>query len=92
MSKLQFTKIIAALNEKANRPCEACGVNNWSVLSDYSIFPLMSDPRVQSTDRFLPCVVVVCMNCGRTQFFNVHILGLGSELGFPEAGEALDAN
>ena len=32
----------------------------------------------------LPSVVVVCGNCGFTEFYNVHRLGVAVELGLPE--------
>ena len=34
----------------------------------------------------LPCVVVVCGNCGFTEFYNVHRLGLGAVLNVPDPG------
>jgi hypothetical protein len=34
----------------------------------------------------LPCICVVCMNCGFTEFYNVHVLGLAETLGLPKAG------
>ena len=40
-------------------------------------------PKQEGT---MPCVVVVCRNCGFTEFYNVHILGLGQSLGLPSPG------
>jgi hypothetical protein len=34
----------------------------------------------------MPCICVVCMNCGLTEFHNVHVLGLAEALGIPKAG------
>lgn len=40
-------------------------------------------PKQEGT---MPCVVVVCRNCGFTEFYNIHILGLSLILGIPAAG------
>ena len=37
----------------------------------------------------LPCVVTTCMNCGYTEMYNVHVLGIGRELGLPDPGVPL---
>lgn len=90
MSKEQLGSVIEVLDKKANRPCEACGVNAWTVLSQFSSFPVYDAPGIQpNTGSFLPCIIVICSNCGRTQFFNVHVLGVAKLLGFgpSEGGE-----
>jgi hypothetical protein len=37
----------------------------------------------------LPCIATVCMNCGFTEFYNVHVLGLAEVLGIPKAGSPI---
>jgi hypothetical protein len=37
----------------------------------------------------LPCVVVTCMNCGLTEFYNAHVLGVAAVLGIPPPGVPL---
>lgn len=36
-----------------------------------------------------PCIAVICLNCGRMEFYNVHVLGVGQILGVPAAGEPI---
>ena len=37
----------------------------------------------------LPCILVTCMNCGFTEFYNVHVLGIAEGLGVPPGGGPL---
>src|ERR1039457_2555313 len=37
----------------------------------------------------LPCIAVICMNCGFTEFYNVHVLGVAAILGIPGPGVPL---
>lgn len=34
------------------------------------------------TNQALPCIVLVCGNCGFTEFYNIHVLGVAGVLGF----------
>jgi len=42
-------------------------------------------PPVQpfSIPATLPCIVLLCMNCGLTGLYNVHVLGVAEILGIP---------
>jgi hypothetical protein len=39
-----------------------------------------------SQPKGMPCIAVVCGNCGYTEFYNVHALGVASLLGVPNPG------
>jgi hypothetical protein len=49
----------------------------------------MPPPGTVSMSPSLPCVVVICGNCGFTEFYNVHRLGVAAALGVPEPGVAI---
>src|SRR5579871_596830 len=49
--------------------------------------PTMPPPG--ATPSTMPCVVTVCTNCGFTEFYNVHVLGVASDLGVPPPGDFL---
>jgi hypothetical protein len=55
----------------------------------------MSSNRMALTEAnpmpaMLPCIVVICFNCGRTETYNAHILGLASDLNLPAPGVPID--
>jgi len=37
----------------------------------------------------MPCVSVICTNCGFTEFYNIHILGVADALKIPKPGVPL---
>ena len=51
--------------------------------------PMMPGIPTGPVQFALPCVVTVCMNCGYTEMYNVHVLGIGKELGVPDPGVPL---
>jgi predicted nucleic-acid-binding Zn-ribbon protein len=34
----------------------------------------------------MPCIAVLCTNCGYMEFYNVHVLGIAGALGVPNPG------
>ena len=75
----QTKEIVEILNSKI-RGCQACGQQgSWRLMFDALFVPLRGG--VQS----LPCVVLICQNCGNTQLHHVFTLGLGPLLGIEQA-------
>ena len=74
----QQRTIATLLNEKL-RPCAACGVpKTWNLVSEGIVYaPLQAVLSSQA----LPCVALVCSNCGHMQLHHVFTLGLGPLLG-----------
>lgn len=56
------------------------------LLSGYKPVPQLS----RTETGMLPCVSTVCDNCGHTEMYSVHTLGLASILNVPPPGEAID--
>lgn len=50
--------------------CQLCGLNTWTV--DRQIAELIH----MTGNRAVPCVVVVCNNCGNTLLLNAVVLGI----------------
>ena len=46
----------------------------------------MPHPGTVSMSPSLPCIVVICGNCGFTEFYNVHRLGVAAALNVPDPG------
>ena len=45
------------------------------------------DPPAPGTPTAaVPCIITTCMNCGFTEFYNVHVLGIADALGIPPGG------
>jgi hypothetical protein len=49
----------------------------------------MPPPGSYFVSPTLPCVVVICENCGFTEFYNVHRLGIAGVLNVPDPGVPL---
>jgi len=98
----QQQKITDKLGVKIAQPCPGCGQNMRRLIPELVSLttsptpvqiPLnalywgrgkMPPPPFQPS--FLPCIVVLCMNCGFTELYNVHILGVADVLGIPPPG------
>jgi hypothetical protein len=90
MTADQLGKVVATMQEKANRPCEACGESDWRVAPHFVLIQGQSKPSAPyRPETLLPSIITICGNCGNTQFFNVHPLGLAKLLGFPPPGGKL---
>ena len=46
----------------------------------------MPPPGTSDPPSALPCIAVVCTNCGHTEFYNVHALGVAQVLGIQALG------
>jgi len=84
----QQQKIVEALNAKNINPCPSCGKEKtWSVGPALVLFVLQPNPSqgVTMTGQSLPCIPLICSNCGNTMFHNAVTLGLGEVLGLRTA-------
>jgi hypothetical protein len=53
------------------------------------MMPPPGTPTGGTTQFTVPCVLVVCMNCGHTEFYNAHVLGVAKALNIPDPGVPL---
>ncbi len=77
-SKEKQEKAIKWLEEKwKNKQCECCGENDWEVL-DHLVTPVRYDESGISLSnvRLIPQIIIVCINCGYTKYFNSVIMGI----------------
>ena len=62
-------------------PCSICGQEEWTMNDELGALPTAR--RDQDTDHLkhqveaLPFVVMLCPQCGNTQFFHLRMLGVG---------------
>ena len=73
-------KITTFLNEKWKaKTCLQCAGNDWD-LHGYIGLSLAGEPKdIALGGQVLPCVAVVCKNCGNTLLINVIVAGLVSK-------------
>src|SRR3972149_4626219 len=58
--------------------CAVCGHPNWTLADGIVAFAIQETPGVFTIGgRTLPCVAIICNNCGNTHFLNVLVLGIG---------------
>lgn len=87
-SKEQTEVILARLQERAKDVCPSCGNENLVVIQGIAMISMV-EPRSSRARLVLPNIVVICPNCGLTQLFNVHALGLAEVLGLAGPGEPI---
>jgi predicted nucleic-acid-binding Zn-ribbon protein len=65
------------INEKwRSKTCHLCGANNW-VINGYVVLSVGDTPLdVVLGGQALPCVAMVCKNCGNTHLINVFVAGM----------------
>jgi hypothetical protein len=97
----QQQKIIEALSGKL-RPCSSCGkMRSYQLFTEGMVYMPVTPPLGYSGSfgrlnygsslpmyqgRGLPCIAIICQNCGHLQFHSVIQLGLGAVLGvLPDA-------
>ena len=81
----QMSAIIKRLTEMASDVCPKCRKNRMLVLPGITLLPITSTHNLvfANPSGIIPCIAVMCADCGSMQFFNVHVLGLARELGVP---------
>jgi hypothetical protein len=89
----QQRQILAALNNKKIRGCSACGLTRtWELITEGIInLPVGSAGLPGGSyqyyaapiypNRGMPCIGLMCKNCGHLQLHSVFQLGLGTVLG-----------
>ncbi len=82
LSQQQRQMVIEAL-QKRNLPgsCQVCKHNSW-VLDEHITYISLSEPGGPFTigGPSMPCVPLVCGNCGNTLLFNLVVLGVWETL------------
>lgn len=78
-SREEHAKITAFINTKwRSRACHLCQANDWEI-SVYAVLPIGQSPAsMVFGQQVLPCVAVVCKNCGNTHLISAVIAGLVS--------------
>jgi hypothetical protein len=95
----QQAQIKDALGKKLAGGCPICGQFARQLIPDLFAFPAQrpssyQKPSLQTliaTGQFVPyswpCILVACGNCGFSEFYNVHLLGLQNILNMPDPPE-----
>ena len=70
-----FTKFIAKV---PHFKCPMCGIGRYKFMNGFIMLPLYdnTDTYNQNSNSSLPCISVVCDNCGYISFFSAMILGI----------------
>jgi predicted nucleic-acid-binding Zn-ribbon protein len=80
----QLNAIQAKLAEKGVSSCPSCRrTSTWSIVPDLATVRLQPPESIADFmvgGQVLPCVVIVCHNCGNTELHNVFALGLSDIL------------
>lgn len=71
--------ILAAIKEKVGKNnCSLCGNKSFRVESGYVMLPINDELNgpVRIGGPSLPCIPLICDNCGNTNLLNIIMLGL----------------
>lgn len=87
----QIVKVKEVLDSKLRHACSSCGLENrWVVMPGISLIPTISHVELNApAENIIPAILVVCSNCGLTQTYNIHVLGLAQVLGVPDPSRAI---
>jgi hypothetical protein len=90
MTPYQLERAHEALSGKVHA-CPSCRVPETFVVSDKFFMMGMHESPTTTTpaSNVMPCLALICNNCGLIQIHNVHVLGLAEVMGIPNPGEAL---
>ncbi len=83
LSKDEQIRIITAFVDKCpDYKCPICSSTKFKFMNGYIMMPLQTSPEKlsHSTSSGLPCISVVCEQCGHVSFFNAINLGLSKSL------------
>ena len=85
----QQAKVMEAIREKLPHfgACNACHKGGWTLMDGFVHLQLSDDVLQvpQPGASALPCVALLCNNCGNTMLFNIIMLGIGDVFGVAEA-------
>jgi len=65
--------------------CPLCKTNRWTVQGDGLIVHTVQRDypiKMNVGGQTLPCLALICQNCGNTHFLNIFILGIAEIFGF----------
>ena len=83
LSKDEQIRIVSAFADKVpNYKCPICDSTEFQFMNGYILIPLQEAPDKfsLSTPSGLPCIAIVCNQCGHVSFFNTINLGLSKSL------------
>jgi len=60
-----------------------------AIMSGTSIPPTQIVNMIPEPSITIPALCLTCTNCGFTEFYNIHVLGLANVLNIPTAGNPL---
>lgn len=93
-SEQQIEEVRKVLLPKIIKPCPSCGqINKRNVVPElwlvagFDLKKKHGQPPI--ADFFMPCVIILCSNCGYIEQYNVHVLGLAQVLDVPPANEPM---
>ena len=71
-------EILSTLHERIKIPaCPLCGTNTWTLADGFIALPLQEGfSAFEVGGPALPCVALVCNNCGNTYLINLLNIGL----------------
>ena len=74
---------------KGSSACAVCHANNWSVC-DHLVAPVKTTDKggVVIGGAVYPQVMVICMDCGNTLFFNAALMKVVESEAKPESGDS----
>lgn len=75
----EYEEIKAAVARVHTQPCPVCGRSDAFGISDegFVMLTLQENPRSLSLEgSALPCIALICTNCGNTELLNAIVLGL----------------
>ena len=79
LTEEEQTRILARIKERAPHleTCPVCGNHTWQVQDNYVLIPVPQEAGGTTPGGSgLPCIPILCSNCGNTLLLNLIILGL----------------
>lgn len=79
LTEKEQTQILERIKERAPHieTCPVCGNHTWQVQDNYILIPAPQEAgRTTLGESGLPCIPILCSNCGNTLLLNLIILGL----------------
>lgn len=83
-------RIAEFLNSKVGspKPCPVCGKTRWTLGDDVWELRQLSKDGLRVGGSLYPVILLICNECGNTQFLNAVVVGAVDQKG----GEGADAN
>lgn len=76
LTEEQKTKVLNWFRSKNGpRPCSVCGDNNWTLGAHLVVPNTWAGGAISMGGMSYPQVMLICRNCGHTNFFNAVIVG-----------------